>query len=249
VLFPLSHANAQSEGRKKDDLRPPSAGSRAAHTSPSTFLSGGQLAATGTASASEWKGTIQSPSSLLTALRDDSIRKRERGLDINMQKATKCDNNNSNRIPTACSSSSSSSSSSGICSGSRAASSSSSSGGSDGGHKSIAPLMKKGFLGHVSKPLYPEGSGEGPGTGGSFARVMEKCRVINMADHDGIPALATVPSGSTSVDLNGSNRTVGDASHTDMSDLLKMSKVRWINVDYAALASSTASSSPRSPVL
>jgi hypothetical protein len=113
----------------------------------------------------------------------------------------------------------------------------------------MAPLMKKGFLSHVSKPLYPEGSGEGPGTGGSFARVMEKCRVINMADHDGIPALATVPSGSTSEDLNGSNRTVGDASHTDMSDLLKMSKVRWINVDYAALASSTASASPRSPVL
>jgi hypothetical protein len=240
VLFPLSHANAQSEGREKNDLRPPSTGSRAAHTSPSTFLSGGHLAPTATATASEWKGTIQSPSSLLTALRDDSIRMREGGLDINMQKATKCDNNYSNRIPTACSSCSSSSS--GNSSDSRAASSSCSSGGSDGGGKSIAPLMKKGFLGHVSKPLYPAGSGEGPGTGGSFARVMEKCRVINMADHDGIPSLPAVPSGSTSIDFDGSNGSVG-ASHTDMSDLLKMSKVRWINVDYAALATSTVSAS------
>ena len=121
MLFPLSHANAQSESRRNDDLRSASASAGVAHASPTTFLSGGQLAPT--AAAGQSKGTIQSPSSLLTAIRNDDIRAREGGLEINLLKPAKCDINNSNRTPTASSSSSSSGSGSSSSSGSQDSSS------------------------------------------------------------------------------------------------------------------------------
>lgn len=43
------------------------------------------------------------------------------------------------------------------------------------------PLMKKGFLTKTTVPLYPEGSSEGSGNGqgGTYARFMDKCKIVD----------------------------------------------------------------------
>jgi len=71
-----------------------------------------------------------------------------------------------------------------------------------------APAIKKGFLNTAKAPLYPTGSSEGAGgaTGGSLQRVMDKFKVINTRDMSTTeptppvkppaPAPAPTPSGS-----------------------------------------------------
>ena len=60
-----------------------------------------------------------------------------------------------------------------------------------------APAMKKGFLNSASHkaPLYPTGSSEGAGgaAGGSLQRVMDKCKVINARDVGAAPAVPAHP--------------------------------------------------------
>ena len=103
------------------------------------------------------------------------------------------------------------------------------------------PLLKKGFLNNAKNALYPEGSGEGSGgdRGGSFARVMDKCKVINMADmapSSSTLSGATASNSSHTKSSSSSSSSSGEATRGDPhlesppsygnSELLKLSQVR-----------------------
>ena len=85
--------------------------------------------------------------------------------------------------------------------------------------KEAAPAIKKGFLNTAKAPLYPTGSSEGAGgaTGGSWQRVMDKCKVINTRDMSATeptppvkpPAPAPAPSGNTGGKVGGGGGTGG----------------------------------------
>ena len=205
VLFSVNHATEQSNNKQKveADLK----SGKNAVKSPVNFLSGGDVStgsgtSTSSSSSSSKNSTaIQSPSSLLSALRNENRNNEESARDIielsinpdkekekKRQQPVVSDVNNSN-------STSSSSSSHRI--------------------DKTASGIKKGFLESSQmkdKSIYPEsGSAEGTGgaKGGSLARVMDKCRVINMAD-----MTSTGPSQSQSHPVNSNSKSSGSSNQS-----------------------------------
>ena len=213
ALFPVNHATAQSDRRNDETSKK----SKEQSCKPN-FLSGN---ATPFCEAGRLDGAIRSPSSLLSALRDSSVAHEDRDravahitdININTTTTNKCSEIGSSARSDA--------------------------------KKDEKPLMKKGFLNSAKNALYPEGSGEGSGgdRGGSFARVMDKCKVINMADM--APNPSTLSDGTTSNSSHsksnsssGSSSGSGDVTRGDPhfdspltlgggnSELLKLSQVR-----------------------
>ena len=207
VLFSVNHATEQSNNKQKveADLK----SGKNAVKSPVNFLSGGDVStgsgtSTSSSSSSSKNSTaIQSPSSLLSALRNENRNNEESARDIielsinpdkekekKRQQPVVSDVNNSN-------STSSSSSSHRI--------------------DKTASGIKKGFLESSQmkdKSIYPEsGSAEGTGgaKGGSLARVMDKCRVINMAD---MTSTGPSQSQSQSHSVNSNSKSIGSSNQS-----------------------------------
>lgn len=79
-------------------------------------------------------------------------------------------------------------------------------------HSGITP-MKKGFLSNARKPLYEnESAMEGSGAGGSYARVMEKCKVIDMTQSSPSPLCSSISSSSGSSRKNSDLHSATDES-------------------------------------
>ena len=208
MLFSVNHATDQSKDRN-DEERNLECKKKNGFSMTNNFLSGGDLSAMpvrGQMSDRGMNSAIQSPSSLLSAMRnniDDSQQTVDNTVGTSLQRQgtmikSTDDSNQSTLISTSSNSSSSSSSSSSNI--------------SRNGNSKDKSAMKKGFLdsGRVKqKPIYPEsGSGEGSGgsKGGALARVMDKCHVINMADMSSTPPILTECSKKTP------NTTIGSRS-------------------------------------
>ena len=208
MLFSVNHATDQSKDRN-DEERNLECKKKNGFSMTNNFLSGGDLSAMpvrGQMSDRGMNSAIQSPSSLLSAMRnniDDSQQTVDNTVGTSLQRQgtmikSTDDSNQSTLISTSSNSSSSSSSSSSNI--------------SRNGNSKDKSAMKKGFLdsGRVKqKPIYPEsGSGEGSGgsKGGALARVMDKCHVINMADMSSTPPIPTEFSKKTP------NTTIGSRS-------------------------------------
>lgn len=157
------------------------------------------------------EGAIRSPSSLLSALRDSSVAHEDRAA-AHITDVNTATTNKCSEIRSSA-------------------------------KKDEKPLLKKGFLNSAKNALYPEGSGEGSGgdRGGSFARVMDKCKVIDIADV--APQPSTTFNTNTSSSSHGkgnsnsdSGSNIGDITVEDPhvktsllggnSELLKLSQVR-----------------------
>ena len=91
-------------------------------------------------------------------------------------------------------------------------------------HSGTTP-MKKGFLSNAKKPLYEnESAREGSGAGGSFARVMDKCRVIDMTQSSPSPLSSSISSSSGSSRKNSNLHSTTDGSPPGC-DVMALSQV------------------------
>lgn len=207
VLFPVSHATSQGNS-KRDDKSNDFLGSSIGEGGPGH--SG--------ASSSDTKGAvIQSPSSFLKALHSNA-QNLESHSEVSISNSRGADSRVSPRgtPPTAArlvievessDSQVQESSTSGTTS------------------------MKKGFLSNVKKPLYgDESAREGSGAGGSLARVMDKCTVIDMTQSSPNPLCSSSSSDSSSSSSSGSSSTNSNLhSATDGSppgcDVMTLSQV------------------------
>lgn len=190
VLFSVNHANGQSNDRKVEGY----ANSEDGRTSNNFLGSGSGRGARGQA--------IRSPSSLLSAIRNSSAEEQQ-NIDYTVGGTNSVNTENRQGMEVI----------SGNCHGGGNNTLDSNSSSSS---RTSKMAMTKGFLDSAKvreRPIYPaSGSVEGSGgsRGGSLARVMDKCLVINPS------SLSQEQSRRASENSSGSSR-VGSNAHSDIS--------------------------------